>query len=71
MWNNSFNHGPVKASVHHVEDHTTREASVESEQIITDHQMIVNRQIMMFVIIIDRLILMLVIQKNPCITTRK
>ena len=39
--------GTVKASVHPVEDHITREAAVESEQIIIDHRVILNPQMMM------------------------
>ena len=45
-------HGPVKASVHPVEYHITRETAVEIAGIIIDHQFLINSQMMMLVIII-------------------
>ena len=41
MWNDSINHGTVKASVHPMEDNITREATVERAQIIVDHRVLV------------------------------
>ena len=54
--NNGSKHGPVKAYIHIVEDQITREAAIESARIIIDRQIIVNCQIMMLVIIVDKLI---------------
>ena len=62
--NNIVNHGPLKASVHPVDNQITRETAFKSAQIIIDFKIIVNSWKTMPVIIVDCQILMLVIQQK-------
>ena len=56
MRNDSFKNGPVNASTPTADDHITRESAVKSEWIIIYRRVFVNCQIMMLVIIVDKLI---------------
>ena len=54
--NDSIKHGPVKASIHPVDDYTTREAELESAQIIVNRRVLLNLRRIMLVVIADCLL---------------